>query len=59
MLATATATATAIDVGLILGASLLMSYVVAVVSERRQRERNRLAARQWVPTAAELPGGWR
>ena len=55
----ATATATAIDVGLILGASLLMSYVVAVVSERRQRERNRLAARQWVPTAAELPGGWR
>lgn len=30
-----------------------------VIAERRRRETDRLRARQWVPTAAELPSGWR
>lgn len=36
-----------------------LEFLAAVVAERRQRERDRLTARQWVPTAAELPAGWR
>ena len=29
------------------------------LDERREREQRRLNAAQWVPTAAELPAGWR
>ena len=36
-----------------------LDFLAAVVAERRQRERNRLTPRQWVPTAEELPAGWR
>lgn len=36
-----------------------LDFLAAVVAERRQREQRRLAPRQWVPTAAELPAGWR
>ena len=36
-----------------------LEFLAAVVAERRQRERNRLAPQQWVPTAEELPAGWR
>ena len=36
-----------------------LEFLGAVVAERRSRERNRLRSRQWVPTAAELPAGWR
>jgi uncharacterized RDD family membrane protein YckC len=34
-------------------------FLAAVIVERRRRETERLRARQWVPTAAELPKGWR
>lgn len=36
-------------------------YLVAVVAERRRRESERVTRRQqqWVPTADELPAGWR
>ncbi len=36
-----------------------LEFLAAVVGERRRREQQRLAPRQWVPTAAELPAGWR
>lgn len=36
-----------------------LEFLAAVVAERRQRERAKLAPRQWVPTAEELPAGWR
>lgn len=36
-----------------------LEFLAAVVAERRDREQHRLRARQWVPTAAELPAGWR
>ncbi len=36
-----------------------LEFLAAVVAERRQRERNRITPRQWVPSAAELPAGWR
>ena len=34
-------------------------FLAVVIAERRRRETERLRARQWVPTAAELPTGWR
>jgi uncharacterized RDD family membrane protein YckC len=34
-------------------------FLAAVVAERRRREAARLASRQWVPGAADLPAGWR
>lgn len=36
-----------------------LEFLAAVVAERRRREQLRLAPKQWVPTAAELPAGWR
>ncbi len=36
-----------------------LEFLAAVVAERRQREQQRLRPAQWVPTAAELPAGWR
>ena len=36
-----------------------LQFLAAVVAERRQRERTRLAGLQWVPTPEELPAGWR
>ena len=36
-----------------------LEFLTAVVSVRRARERSRLDERQRVPTAAELPAGWR
>jgi uncharacterized RDD family membrane protein YckC len=36
-----------------------LEFLAAVVAERRQRERTRLHGPQWVPTAEELPAGWR
>lgn len=36
-----------------------LEFLAAVVAERRQRERDKLVPRQWVPTAEELPAGWR
>ena len=41
------------------GALPALDFLAAVVAERRRRERNRLTPRQWVPTAEELPAGWR
>lgn len=34
-------------------------FLAAVITERRRRETDRLRMRQWVPSAAELPSGWR
>lgn len=34
-------------------------FLAVVIAERRRRETDRLRVRQWVPTAAELPQGWR
>lgn len=34
-------------------------FLAVVIAERRRRETERLRSRQWVPTAAELPRGWR
>jgi uncharacterized RDD family membrane protein YckC len=34
-------------------------FLVAIVAERRRREAARLANRQWVPGASDLPAGWR
>lgn len=34
-------------------------FLAAVVAERRARETQRLQRRQWVPSAEELPQGWR
>ncbi|MGD7705001.1 RDD family protein [Microlunatus sp. Y2014] len=34
-------------------------YLAVVVAERRRRETERVNRRQWVPTAEELPAGWR
>ncbi|NYE70617.1 RDD family protein [Microlunatus parietis] len=34
-------------------------FLAAVIAERRDREQRRLAEGGWVPTAAELPDGWR
>jgi uncharacterized RDD family membrane protein YckC len=34
-------------------------FLAVVIAERRRRETDRLRPRQWVPTAAELPTGWR
>lgn len=36
-----------------------LDFLAAVVTERRRREQQRLVPQQWVPTAAELPAGWR
>jgi hypothetical protein len=36
-----------------------LDFLAAVVAERRQREQNRLTPPQRVPTAEELPAGWR
>lgn len=34
-------------------------FLAAVVAERRQRESTKLRSQQWVPSAEELPPGWR
>ncbi len=34
-------------------------FLAVVIAERRRRETERLRVGQWVPTAAELPVGWR
>lgn len=34
-------------------------FLAAVIAERRARAQTKLAGRGWVPTAAELPQGWR
>ncbi len=36
-----------------------LEFLAAVVHERRRRETERLSHTQWVPTADELPAGWR
>ena len=36
-----------------------LDFLAAVVAERREREQHRLTRAQWVPSAAELPAGWR
>ncbi len=36
-----------------------LEFLATVVAERRRRETARMVQQQWVPTAEELPAGWR